>query len=158
MYLDESSAALASSAGAFEMTRLRPREAEDSCHPRPNMDLCEKSQASTSTVLVGVLLAMLFCLFCFFGFLYHLHRKRTKRDVQEDIKGQELEDYGIELSAAPAKTSRMPQAPPPAQMRRETSDAREADPPPSYRMSQESLSPSLRKAMGVAPRDVLSNK
>ncbi|KAK7413790.1 hypothetical protein QQX98_007357 [Neonectria punicea] len=159
MYLDESSdALLASSAGGFEITRLRPREAKDSCHPQANINLCEKSQVSSKTVLVGVIGAMFICVCCFFAFLWHLHRKRTKRDIQEDIKGQELDDYGIELSSAPSKTSRMPQAPPPAQMRRETADTRTADPPPSYRMSQESLSPSLRQAMGVAPRDTLANK
>ncbi|KAK7427039.1 hypothetical protein QQZ08_006466 [Neonectria magnoliae] len=156
MYLDESGdALLASSAGGFEITRLRPREAKDSCHPQPNVNLCEKSQVSSKTVLAGVIVAMFICLCCFFAFLWHLHRKRTKRDIQEDIKGQELDDYGIEPSSAPPKTSRMPQAPPPAKIRRDT---RTADPPPSYRMSQESLSPSLRQAMGVTPRDTLANK
>lgn len=96
---------------------------------------------------------------CFIlAFLCFLHRRRMRMDRLEDVKDvQELDDYGI----APSKP-RMPKAPPPAYTpSTTTTQDRTADQEwrrESRRDSADSLTPSLRQAMGVVPRDTLANK
>jgi hypothetical protein len=67
---------------------------------------------------------------------------------------QELDDYG--LAPTKPKPVQMPQAPPPTY---ERSQDRKADGNwgKSNRDSTDSLTPSLRQAMGVTPRDALAN-
>ncbi|TGJ87976.1 hypothetical protein E0Z10_g712 [Xylaria hypoxylon] len=85
------------------------REDDDAkCHPRPNIDLCEKPGSSDKGtpiaigVIVGVVVLGTLAVLTFF----HLRRKR--KDEQEWPKNnQELEDYGF---VAPASAVRQPQA------------------------------------------------
>lgn len=86
-------------------------------------------------------------------FLYYLHVRRQTLDKREDHKNfQELDDYGLSHYAPKPKQDEMPRAPPPT-YERHADDARQR------RNSNESLSPSLRKAMNVqVPREALPSK
>ncbi|KAI0450988.1 hypothetical protein F5B21DRAFT_488623 [Xylaria acuta] len=85
------------------------REDDDAkCHPRPDINLCEKPASSDKTtpiaigVIVGIVVLGTLAVLTFF----HLRRKR--RDEKEWPKNnQELEDYGI---VPPSSTVRQPQA------------------------------------------------
>ncbi|KAI0531721.1 hypothetical protein GGR58DRAFT_508196 [Xylaria digitata] len=77
------------------------------CHPRPDIDLCEKPASSdkstpiTIGVIVGIVVLGTVAVLTFF----HLRRKR--KDEQEWPKNnQELEDYGF---AVPSSSVRQPQ-------------------------------------------------
>ncbi|KAH7150314.1 hypothetical protein B0J13DRAFT_620630 [Dactylonectria estremocensis] len=161
MYLDQEQSgldALPSSAGGWDITRLLPRKSEESCRHTETYNTCEKSQVSGGTVMIAIIIVSVILVIVFFAFLLYLHRRRTRMDQQEDLKNfQELDDYGIAASSSSSKASRMPQAPAPAQMKQPTNAPREG-PPPSYRESADSLSPSIRGATAAVPRDGLSNR
>jgi hypothetical protein len=89
------------------------------------------------------------------GLLCVFHRRKQRLDKLEDLKNvQELDDYG--LAPVKPKPVQLPQAPPPTY---ERSQDRKADGNwgKSHRDSTDSLTPSLRQAMGVTPRDALAN-
>ncbi|KAF4463039.1 hypothetical protein FALBO_10132 [Fusarium albosuccineum] len=160
MILDSSIEALPSGAGDWDVTRVLPREeARDSCHPQPNMNLCEKPAPSMGTTMIILIIAGAVALLCFLVFLYMLHRRRQRLDKLEDAKDlQELDDYGIKSMPKQQKTPppAMPQAPPPTYER--SQDRSKTDDNNWKRDSTDSLTPSLRQAMGVVPRDTLANK
>ncbi|KAI1349762.1 hypothetical protein F5Y01DRAFT_288039 [Xylaria sp. FL0043] len=78
------------------------------CHPRPDIDLCEKPATSDKTtpitigVIVGIIVVATFALLTFF----HLRRKR-KDEKEWPKNNQELEDYGF---AVPSSGARQPAA------------------------------------------------
>ncbi|KAJ2976509.1 hypothetical protein NUW58_g8067 [Xylaria curta] len=88
---------------------LIPREDDYAkCHPRPDIDLCEKPASSdkgtpiTIGVIVGIVVVGTLSVLTYF------HFRRKRRDEQEWPKNnQELEDYGI---AVPSSTVRPPQS------------------------------------------------
>ncbi|KAH7134148.1 hypothetical protein EDB81DRAFT_92481 [Dactylonectria macrodidyma] len=162
MYLDQEQSgldALPSSAGGWDVTRLLPRKSEESCVENDTYNTCEKSQISGGKVMIAIIIVSVILAIFFFIFLLHLHRRRTRIEKQEDLKDfQELDDYGIVTSSSSTKASRMPQAPAPAQVKQPASTVQREGPPPSYRESTDSLSPSIRGATATIPRDGLSNR
>ncbi|KAH8736316.1 hypothetical protein BGZ61DRAFT_527282 [Ilyonectria robusta] len=161
---DQNSDALPSSAGGFLLTRLLPRKSEETCVDTESKNTCEKSQLSGGKVMIAIIIVSIICGIGFLCFLFYLHRRRTKMEQLEDLKDvQELDDYGITSAPPSSKTkpSQMPQAPAPTHaptpMKHQASDTRAGPPPPSYRESTDSLSPSIRQATATVPRDGLSN-
>ncbi|KAI3339504.1 hypothetical protein F4824DRAFT_455541 [Ustulina deusta] len=90
------------------------------CHPRPDIDLCEKPATSdkTTPITIGVIVGIIVLGTAVVLTFFHLRRKR--RDEKEWPKNnQELEDYGI---AVPSSNVRQPQAayhPPQPQQRQQ---------------------------------------
>ncbi|KAJ3519889.1 hypothetical protein NM208_g13941 [Fusarium decemcellulare] len=122
------------------------------------MNLCEKPAPSMGTTMIILIIAGAVALLCFLVFLYMLHRRRQRLDKLEDAKDlQELDDYGIKSMPKQQKTPppAMPQAPPPTYER--SQDRSRTDDNNWKRDSTDSLTPSLRQAMGVVPRDTLAN-
>ncbi|KAI0409229.1 hypothetical protein F4802DRAFT_593513 [Xylaria palmicola] len=87
---------------------LVARDDDDAkCHPRPDIDLCEKpASGGTSTgVTIGVTIAVIVVVTG--AVLTFLHLRRKRKDKEEWPKNnQELEDYGI---VDPSSTGRQPQ-------------------------------------------------
>ncbi|KAH6895946.1 hypothetical protein B0T10DRAFT_456191 [Thelonectria olida] len=147
-YRHDDAPLLPSTTGGFTITRLLPRASTDTCHPQPNMNLCEKSAISSSSLFIALVIA-----------------RRTKLEKKEDLKDpQELDDYGIapQPRRPTSQMSGMPKVPPPVVQTRErnpTGDDKMQSPVlDGRRASQESLTPSLRQAMGIAPRDPFANR
>ncbi|KAF4975958.1 hypothetical protein FZEAL_7310 [Fusarium zealandicum] len=140
----------------MDVTRVLPRDkAEESCYAGLDRNTCEKPALTTGQTMGIFLVAGAIVATAIVILLFFLHRRRQKIERMEDVKDlQELDDYGL----ATTQKSRMPKAPPPTYA---MSQDRQADDKwkGSYnRDSTDSLSPSLRQAMGVAPRDILANK
>ncbi|KAF4963600.1 hypothetical protein FSARC_8385 [Fusarium sarcochroum] len=149
--------ALPSSAGKWDLTRVLRREAKETetCRNDKQSNTCEKPGLDTGEILVVLLIASTIVVLCILVFLYMLHRRRKRLDALEDPKDhQELDDYGI--GPAKQKPAKMPQAPPPTYERSQDRKA-EGNWGRSQRDSTDSLTPSLRQAMGVTPRDTLAN-
>ncbi|KAI0008264.1 hypothetical protein F4779DRAFT_618818 [Xylariaceae sp. FL0662B] len=79
------------------LRQLVTRETDsDKCHPSPNVDLCEKPNASSNTtgIVVGTTFGVLVSLTV--AALLILHLRRRRRDAREWPKdNQELDDYGV---------------------------------------------------------------
>ncbi|KAL6913600.1 hypothetical protein FSST1_011360 [Fusarium sambucinum] len=143
---------LGSSIGVWQGSRILPREAKETCHNDMQSDTCEKPAMSTGELLVVLLVASSIVVCGIAALLCVFHRRKQRLDKLEDIKGvQELDDYGL----APIKPRpvQLPQAPPP------TYDKTHEGKPNvttdenwdrTNRNSTDSLTPSLRQAMGVA--------
>ncbi|KAI0115407.1 hypothetical protein F4814DRAFT_321166 [Daldinia grandis] len=74
----------------------RDEDEDKKCHPRPDIDLCEKPQASkhSTAIIVGVLGGLL--VVSTVGTLFVLHIRRQRQDRREFPKNnQELDDYGV---------------------------------------------------------------
>ncbi|KAI0186431.1 hypothetical protein EV127DRAFT_484236 [Xylaria flabelliformis] len=81
---------------------------ESKCHPRPDIDLCEKpaSSSKTTPIAIGVIVGIV--VVGTGAVLTYFHLRRKRKDQEEWPKNnQELEDYGI---VAPSSTVRPPQA------------------------------------------------
>ncbi|KAI0864855.1 hypothetical protein F4860DRAFT_463606 [Xylaria cubensis] len=81
---------------------------ESKCHPRPDIDLCEKpaSSSKTTPIAIGVIVGIV--VVGTGAVLTYFHLRRKRKDQEEWPKNnQELEDYGI---VAPSSTVRQPQA------------------------------------------------
>lgn len=147
------------------ITRIMPRAASDSCHPVPDVNLCEKpAMSNTKTFIILIVMTSVFAV-AFGILLLFLHRRRRRMDKAEGAKDpQELDDYGMAPdSPSPAKTSHMPAAPPPVQTSNYSQHNNERTQPQGasnrdWRTSGESLTPSFRQATPVVPRDGLSIK
>ncbi|KAI8948612.1 hypothetical protein F4801DRAFT_581251 [Xylaria longipes] len=92
------------------------------CHPRPNIDLCEKPASSdkTTPITIGVIVGII--VVGTLGVLTFFHLRRKRADEKEWPKNnQELEDYGI---VAPSSTVRQPQTAhhPPQQQQQQYND------------------------------------
>ncbi|KAF5018667.1 hypothetical protein F66182_9342 [Fusarium sp. NRRL 66182] len=136
----------------WDVTRVLPREAKATCRNDQYSNTCERPGMNTGEVLVLLLAAGAVVAVGVVALLCVLHRRRKRLDKLEDPKDhQELEDYGIAPLKQPPVD--LPQAPPP------TYDRSQADGNwrNSKRDSTDSLTPSLRQAMGVTPRDTLAN-
>ncbi|CAG7563824.1 unnamed protein product [Fusarium equiseti] len=140
----------------WHITRVLPREAKETCRNDMQSNTCEKPGLSTGEILVVLLIASLVAVGGLMALLCFFHRRKQRLDKLEDIKGvQELDDYGL----APIKP-RLPTAPPPTYQ-----EGKHAPAPTTTdenwqrtnRNSTDSLTPSLRQAMGVTPRDTLAN-
>jgi hypothetical protein len=87
------------------------------------------------------------------------HRRKQRLDKLEDIKDvQELDDYG--LGPVKPRPVKLPQAPPPTYDKThegKPNNATDENWDRTNRNSTDSLTPSLRQAMGVTPRDTLAN-
>ncbi|KAF5677540.1 hypothetical protein FHETE_1591 [Fusarium heterosporum] len=154
MFLGSDIGALPSRAQQWGLTRILPREAKETseCHDTANSNTCEKPGMSTGEILLVLGIASFIIVLGLLVLLFVFHRRKQRLDKLEDIKGvEEQDDYGL----APIKP-RLPQAPPPTY---ERSQDRKADGhwERSPRDSTDSLTPSLRQAMGVTPRDTLAN-
>lgn len=183
MILDKELGALASRAEGLGLTRVLPREAKETCHDDQYSDTCEKPNISTGEIMLILFVARYLCpisrisvilswLTSFrsavvalgvIAMLCYLHRRRQRLDKLEDPKDfQELDDYGI--APVKQKPANMPRAPPPtyerSQDKKEMNTASPATTNENWgrqRDSTDSLTPSLRQAMGVTPRDTLAN-
>ncbi|KAI1803056.1 hypothetical protein F4811DRAFT_359863 [Daldinia bambusicola] len=125
----------------------RDEDEDKKCHPRPDIDLCEKPNASkpTAGIVVGTIGGLLFGITV--GTLIVLHIRRQRQDRREFPKNnQELDDYGIG-PMAPAPTAQ-PARPQKAyrQPHVEPVDADDDDDlkPPRRRDSLNSLARSIR--------------
>ncbi|KAI2785074.1 hypothetical protein F4815DRAFT_451297 [Daldinia loculata] len=127
----------------------RDEDEDAKCHPRPDIDLCEKPQASNHTVeiLIGVLGGLL--VVSTVSILLVLHIRRQRQDRREFPKSsQELDDYGVgpmpPTTTAAAKPPR-PTKPQNAyrQPRAEPDDGDDLK-PPGRRDSLNSLARSIR--------------
>ncbi|KAI0551509.1 hypothetical protein F4679DRAFT_582348 [Xylaria curta] len=127
---------------------VRDDESEAKCHPRPNIDLCEKpaSADKTTPITIGVIVGII--VVGTGAVLTYFHIRRKRKDEEEWPKNnQELEDYGI---IAPSSTVRQPQAahhppeqPPPQYSEYPRNDAHDASQRPA-RSSLDNLEHSLR--------------
>ncbi|KAI5463628.1 hypothetical protein BGZ63DRAFT_442280 [Mariannaea sp. PMI_226] len=152
-----------SNAGGFQITRLLPRAATDSCHPQPDVDLCEKPALSSSTLFIAMIIMSVILVIGFLSFLLFLHRRRKRLDKMEDLKDpQELDDYGfVSHSTRPTpQSSGMPKAPPPSAQPRgqDFNGSKVQSSINNNRASQDSLTPSLRQALGRTPVDPFANR
>ncbi|KAI1812506.1 hypothetical protein GGS20DRAFT_21060 [Poronia punctata] len=89
------------------LTRRDEDEEYKKCHPRPDIDLCEKpASADKSTpIVIGSIVGVL--VFGTLAVLTFFHFRRKRKDKEEWPKSQqELEDYGF---AIPAHHLRQPQ-------------------------------------------------
>ncbi|KAI1748738.1 hypothetical protein F4782DRAFT_516076 [Xylaria castorea] len=77
------------------------------CHPRPDIDLCEKPASSdkTTPIAIGVIVGIIVVGTGIVLTWFHIRRKR-KDEAEWPKNNQELEDYGI---VAPSSTVRQPQ-------------------------------------------------
>ncbi|KAF4948143.1 hypothetical protein FGADI_9838 [Fusarium gaditjirri] len=163
MILDIELGALASRAEGMGLTRVLPREAKETCHNDQYSDTCEKPNISTGEIMLILFLASAVVALGVIAMLCFLHRRRKRLDKLEDPKDfQELDDYGI--APIKQKPANMPRAPPPtyerSQDKKEMNTASPATTNENWgrqRDSTDSLTPSLRQAMGVTPRDTLAN-
>ncbi|KAK6950546.1 hypothetical protein Daesc_008874 [Daldinia eschscholtzii] len=89
----------------------RDEDEDKKCHPTPDIDLCEKPDASkpTAGIVVGTIGGLLFAITV--GTLVVLHIRRQQQDRREFPKNnQELDDYGIgPMAPAPAAKPPRPQ-------------------------------------------------
>ncbi|KAG7415101.1 hypothetical protein LZL87_004640 [Fusarium oxysporum] len=163
MILDKELGALASRAEGMGLTRVLPREAKETCRNDQYSDTCEKPNISTGEIMLILFIASAVVALGVIALLCFLHRRRQRLDKLEDPKDfQELDDYGI--APIKQKPANMPRAPPPtyerSQDRKEMNTASPATTNENWgrqRDSTDSLTPSLRQAMGVTPRDTLAN-
>ncbi|KAI1015142.1 hypothetical protein LB503_004054 [Fusarium chuoi] len=163
MILDKELGALASRAEGLGLTRVLPREAKETCHDDQYSDTCEKPNISTGEIMLILFVASAVVALGVIAMLCYLHRRRQRLDKLEDPKDfQELDDYGI--APVKQKPANMPRAPPPtyerSQDKKEMNTASPATTNENWgrqRDSTDSLTPSLRQAMGVTPRDTLAN-
>ncbi|KAH7168047.1 hypothetical protein DER46DRAFT_306935 [Fusarium sp. MPI-SDFR-AT-0072] len=163
MVLDKELGALASRAEGMGLTRVLPREAKETCRNDQYSDTCEKPNISTGEIMLILFIASAVVALGVIALLCFLHRRRQRLDKLEDPKDfQELDDYGI--APIKQKPANMPRAPPPtyerSQDRKEMNTASPATTNENWgrqRDSTDSLTPSLRQAMGVTPRDTLAN-
>ncbi|KAI1661841.1 hypothetical protein F4813DRAFT_345950 [Daldinia decipiens] len=125
----------------------RDEDEDAKCHPRPDIDLCEKPQASNHTmaILIGVLGGLL--VVSTVGTLFVLHIRRQRQEAQEFPKSnQELDDYGVgPMPPAPAAKPPRPIRPENAyrQPHAEPDDGDDLK-PPGRRDSLNSLARSIR--------------
>ncbi|SPJ71482.1 uncharacterized protein FTOL_01210 [Fusarium torulosum] len=155
MYLGSDIGALPSGAQKWELTRVLPREAKETCRNNLQSNTCEKPGMTTGETLIVLCIVSLVVVLGIIGLLCVFHRRKQRMDKLQDLKNvQELDDYG--LAPIKPKPVQLPQAPPPTY---ERSQDRKADGNwgKSHRDSTDSLTPSLRQAMGVTPRDALAN-
>ncbi|KAI0846047.1 hypothetical protein F5Y00DRAFT_150566 [Daldinia vernicosa] len=122
----------------------RDEDEDTKCHPRPDIDLCEKPQASqhTTAIVVGVLGGLL--VVSTVGILSVLHIRRQRQDKREFPKNnQELDDYGIGPMppTATAKPTRPQNAYRPPHVESDDGDDLK---PPGRRDSLNSLARSIR--------------
>ncbi|KAF4439457.1 hypothetical protein F53441_12564 [Fusarium austroafricanum] len=178
MYLDSKFGALASRAEKLDLSRILPREAKasETCTKSENLNTCDKPGMNTGEVLVILLVAgyisfypspnllanldlSAIILAGIMAFVYRLHRKNQRKEAEEDLKHQELDDYGIAPVKKQKSDAQMPRAPPPTYERPEDKDKDKKTTEGNWnrRDSTDSLTPSLRQAMGVTPRDTLAN-
>ncbi|KAF5538369.1 hypothetical protein FMEXI_9467 [Fusarium mexicanum] len=163
MILDKELGALASRAEGMGLTRVLPRGAKETCHDDQYSDTCEKPNISTGEIMLILFIASAVVALGVIAMLCFLHRRRKRLDQLEDPKDfQELDDYGI--APIKQKPANMPRAPPPtyerSQDKKEMNTASPVTTNESWgrqRDSTDSLTPSLRQAMGVTPRDTLAN-
>ncbi|KAF5970606.1 hypothetical protein FBULB1_9634 [Fusarium bulbicola] len=163
MILDKELGALASRAEGMGLTRVLPRGSKETCHDDQYSDTCEKPNISTGEIMLILFVASAVVALGVIAMLCFLHRRRKRLDQLEDPKDfQELDDYGI--APIKQKPANMPRAPPPtyerSQDKKEMNTASPATTNESWgrqRDSTDSLTPSLRLAMGVTPRDTLAN-
>ncbi|KAF5625000.1 hypothetical protein F52700_9375 [Fusarium sp. NRRL 52700] len=163
MILEKELGALASRAEGMGLTRILPREAKQTCHDDQYSDTCEKPNISTGEIMLILFIASAIVALGVIAMLCFLHRRRKRLDKLEDPKDfQELDDYGI--APIKQKPANMPRAPPPtyerSQDKKEMNTASPAATNENWgrqRDSTDSLTPSLRQAMGVTPRDTLAN-
>ncbi|KAF4501002.1 hypothetical protein FAGAP_2805 [Fusarium agapanthi] len=163
MILDKELGALASRAEGMGLTRVLPRGAKETCHDDQYSDTCEKPNISTGEIMLILFIAGAIVALGVVAMLCFLHRRRKRLDKLEDPKDfQELDDYGI--APIDQKPVNMPRAPPPtyerSQDKKEMNTASPATTNETWgrqRDSTDSLTPSLRQAMGVTPRDTLAN-
>ncbi|KAF5561938.1 hypothetical protein FPHYL_5934 [Fusarium phyllophilum] len=163
MLLEKELGALASRAEGMGLTRVLPREAKETCRNDQYSDTCEKPNISTGEIMLILFIASAVVALGVIAMLCFLHRRRKRLDKLEDPKDfQELDDYGI--APIKQKPANMPRAPPPtyerSQDKKEMNTASPATTNESWergRDSTDSLTPSLRQAMGVTPRDTLAN-
>ncbi|KAM0207304.1 hypothetical protein ACHAPQ_012285 [Fusarium lateritium] len=155
MYLGSDIGALPSGVQKWDLTRVLPREAKETCRNDQQSNTCEKPGLTTGETLIVLCIASLVIVLGIISLLCVFHRRKQRQDKLEDLKDvQELDDYG--LASVKPKPVQLPQAPPPTY---ERSQDRKADGNwrKSHRDSTDSLTPSLRQAMGVTPRDALAN-
>ncbi|KAH7248598.1 uncharacterized protein BKA55DRAFT_540025 [Fusarium redolens] len=163
MILEKELGALASRAEGMGLTRVLPREAKETCRNDQFSNTCEKPGMSTGEILLILFIASTVVALGVVALLCVLHRRRKRLDKLEDPKDfQELDDYGV--APIKQKPANMPRAPPPtyerSQDRKEMNTASPATTNENWgrqRDSTDSLTPSLRQAMGVTPRDTLAN-
>ncbi|KAF4333228.1 hypothetical protein FBEOM_12963 [Fusarium beomiforme] len=164
MILDKEIGALASRAEKMGITRVLPREAKETCRNDQFSNTCEKPGMSTGEILLILFIASTVVALGVVALLCVLHRRRKRLDALEDPKDtQELDDYGI--APIKQKPANMPRAPPPTYERSQdrktemnaNANATTNDNWSRQRDSTDSLTPSLRQAMGVTPRDTLAN-
>ncbi|KAF4442580.1 hypothetical protein FACUT_1892 [Fusarium acutatum] len=163
MILDKELGALASRAEGMGLTRVLPREAKETCRNDQYSDTCEKPNISTGEIMLILFIASAVVALGVIAMLCYLHRRRQRLDKLEDPKDfQELDDYGI--APIKQKPANMPRAPPPtyerSQDKKEMNTASPVTTNENWgrgRDSTDSLTPSLRQAMGVTPRDTLAN-
>ncbi|OTB03234.1 hypothetical protein M426DRAFT_24022 [Hypoxylon sp. CI-4A] len=115
------------------------------CHPRPDIDLCEKPNAASdsTTIVLGTIGG--FVLVATLSTLAFLHIRRQRRDKREWPKSsQELEDYGM----GPMPVGNAPPKPKNAYRPPRVDNDDDADnghlPPPGRRDSLSSLARSIR--------------
>ncbi|KAI1109927.1 hypothetical protein F5Y14DRAFT_386519 [Nemania sp. NC0429] len=90
---------------------------ESKCHPRPDIDLCEKpASADKSTpITIGVIIGVV--VLGTVAVLTYFHLRRKRQDEKEWPKNnQELEDYGFAVPASSARHA------PPQQQRQQQQD------------------------------------
>ncbi|KAF9766748.1 hypothetical protein IL306_000798 [Fusarium sp. DS 682] len=164
MILDTEIGALVARAEKMGITRVLPREAKETCRNDQFSNTCEKPGMSTGEILLILFIASTVVALGFVALLCVLHRRRKRLDKLEDPKDfQELDDYGI--APIKQKPANMPRAPPPTYERSQDRKTEMNTNAPAttneswsrQRDSTDSLTPSLRQAMGVTPRDTLAN-
>ncbi|KAI0391225.1 hypothetical protein F5Y17DRAFT_470923 [Xylariaceae sp. FL0594] len=105
--MDYNTAAVRFGRIARHLLTVREDESYEKCHPRPDIDLCEKpASADKSTPIVigsivGVVVVGTLALLTFFHF-----RKKRMDEAEWPKNNQELEDYGFEV---PRSKTRQPQ-------------------------------------------------
>ncbi|GKU04246.1 hypothetical protein FLAG1_06971 [Fusarium langsethiae] len=143
----------------WQGTRILPREAKETCRNDMQSNTCEKPGMSTGEILIILLIASLIAVCCLVALLCVFHRRKQRLDKLEDIKDvQELDDYG--LGPVKPRPVKLPQAPPSTYDKThegKPNNATDENWDRTNRNSTDSLTPSLRQAMGVTPRDTLAN-
>ncbi|KAI1462924.1 uncharacterized protein F4812DRAFT_448547 [Daldinia caldariorum] len=146
-----SAASLASLASHFaravsHVLTTRDEDEDKKCHPAPNINLCEKPNASkpTAGIVVGTIAGLVFGTTVITLIILHIRRQRQdKREFPKN--NQELDDYGIGpmapastgTPARPQKAYRQPRVEPDAE---DDDDLK----PPRRRDSLNSLARSIR--------------
>ncbi|KAF7559400.1 hypothetical protein G7046_g4762 [Stylonectria norvegica] len=144
-------------------TRVLPR-ATNSCHPQPEMNLCEKSAVSSRTTYIVLVALSVVLVTAVLALLVILHLRRRRLDKLEKTKDlQELEDYGLARHHSPPGThpSPLPSLPPPIHIQfHDPHIDYEEDrlQPPTSRFSDESLGGSIQQRKPTMPHDALFSR